>query len=479
MTPLPPPEPVDLPAPGRRARARRALHTARVTARHFRALAARRLFRRPLAPSAFAAPLRRTFEDLGATYLKFGQLVASSPGVFGDEVANEFRSCLDTGPPVPFPAVRAAVEATVGRPLAQAFRRFEETPVGRASLAVVHRAELADGRPVAVKVLRPGVDAVIATDLRLMRPLFDFLSLRVGVSEAGQLVRLLDGFREQVAEELDLRNEARAMTWYRDLLRDLDLAMIVVPEPYPGLSGARVLTMEYLDGVPIDDFAAIAALGLDPRPLMEAVVRAWILITVREGIFHGDVHAGNLFLLRDGRLGVLDWGIVGRLDAETHRFFRDVLAAALGDAAAWTAVAAQLQRAYGPALRDQLGLGEAELAEFVRGVMEPLLTRPFGEASLGTLLSAVQGKVGDVVAPTWRARVRRLREQRKLHAGVFAHGAVGSSFDRGTFLLAKQLMYFERYGKLFMADSSLLADREFVAGLLAETLPLAVGRSAS
>jgi len=479
VTPLPPPEPVVLPAPGRRARARRAVHTARVTARRFRALVARRLLRRPLAPSAFAAPLRRTFEDLGATYLKFGQLVASSPGVFGDDVANEFRSCLDTGPPVPFPAVRAAVEATIGRPLAPVFRRFEETPVGRASLAVVHRAELADGRPVAVKVLRPGVDAVIATDLHLMRPLFDFLSLRVGVSEAGQLVRLLDGFREQVAEELDLRNEARAMAWYRDLLRDLDLGMIVVPEPYPELSGARVLTMEYLDGVPIDDFAAIAALGLDPRPLMEAVVRAWILITVREGIFHGDVHAGNLFLLRDGRLGVLDWGIVGRLDAETHRFFRDVLAAALGDAAAWTAVAAQLQRAYGPALRDQLGLGEAELAEFVRGVMEPLLTRPFGEASLGTLLSAVQGKVGDVAAPTWRARVRRLREQRKLHAGVFAHGAVGSSFDRGTFLLAKQLMYFERYGKLFMADSSLLADREFVAGLLAETLPLAVGRSAS
>jgi ABC1 atypical kinase-like domain len=385
VTPLPPPEPVVLPAPGRRARARRAVHTARVTARRFRALVARRVLRRPLTPSAFAAPLRRTFEDLGATYLKFGQLVASSPGVFGDEVANEFRSCLDTGPPVPFPAVRAAVEATIGRPLAQAFRRFEETPVGRASLAVVHRAELADGRPVAVKVLRPGVDAVIATDLHLMRPLFDFLSLRVGVSEAGQLVRLLDGFREQVAEELDLRNEARAMAWYRDLLRDLDLGMIVVPEPYPELSGARVLTMEYLDGVPIDDFAAIAALGL----------------------------------------------------------------------------------------------GEAELAEFVRGVMEPLLTRPFGEASLGTLLSAVQGKVGDVAAPTWRARVRRLREQRKLHAGVFAHGAVGSSFDRGTFLLAKQLMYFERYGKLFMADSSLLADREFVAGLLAETLPLAVGRSAS
>src|SRR5206468_3072251 len=165
------------------------------------------------------------------------------------------------------------------------FTHFDEAPVGRASLAVVHRAALHDGRVVAVKVLRPEVARVVAADLRLMGPLFEFLSLRVGVPEAGQLVRLVDGFREQVAEEL----------------------------------------------------------------------------AVRDGTFHGDVHAGNMLLLRDGRLGVLDWGIVGRLDADTHRFFRRTLEAALGDETAWADIAAQLQRAYGPALREQLGLGDAEL----------------------------------------------------------------------------------------------------------------------
>ena len=261
------------------------------------------------------------------------------------------------------------------------------------------------------------------------------------------------------------------MDWFRALLAELGVREIVVPAIHPAHSGARVLTMEFLDGVPIDDLPAIGALGLDPRPLMEAVVRAWILITVREGSFHGDVHAGNLLLLRDGRLGVLDWGIVGRLDAETHRFFRRTLDAALGDESAWADVAAQLARAYGPALREQLGLGEPELAEFVRGVMEPLLTQRFGEASLGTFLSAVQGKSAPARAAgsSWRARLRRLRDQRRLHADIFAHGAVGSSFDRGTFLLGKQLMYFERYGKMFMADSSLLADRAFLGELLATT----------
>jgi predicted unusual protein kinase regulating ubiquinone biosynthesis (AarF/ABC1/UbiB family) len=470
---LPAAEPVVLPKPDRRRLGRRAFATVRVAVRHFRGLALRGLLRRPAAAGAFARPLRLTFESLGATYVKFGQLVASSPGVFGDAVANDFRSCLDTGPVVPFPAVRAAVEEAVGDTLAHAFRRFDEKPIGCASIAVVHRAELPDGRPVAVKVLRPGVEALVATDLRLMRPLFDFLALRVGVPAAGQLVRLLDGFREQVAEELDLRNEARAMEWFRALLRELGIDVIVVPATFPTHSGTRVLTMEYLDGVPIDDVASIAAFDLDPRPLMEAVVRAWIWIAVREGNFHGDVHAGNLLLLRDGRLGVLDWGIVGRLDAETHRFFRRTLEAALGEPSAWAEVAAQLQRAYGPALRDQLGLGETELAALVREVMEPLLTQPFGEASLGLLLGAVQGKLAPPGGParmrgtSWQSRLRRLREQRRLHAGIHAHGAVGSSFDRGTFLLAKQLMYFERYGKMFMADSSLLADRGFLRGLLA------------
>ncbi len=472
--PLPPPEPIGLPDPERRRLRRRAVETMRVLVREFRGLAIRRLLRRPLPADAAAGPLRRTFETLGATYVKFGQLVASAPGVFGDAAANEFRSCLDTGPVVPFPAVRATVEATIEQPLERAFRRFEEAPIGRASIAVVHRAELADGRTVAVKVLRPGVEGVVATDLRLMRPLFDFVSLRIGVAEAGQFVRLLDGFREQVAEELDLRNEARAMTWFRELFAALGVESIVVPATFPRLSGPRVLTMDYLDGVPIDDLAGIATLGLDPRALVEAVVRIWMMIAVREGCFHGDVHAGNLLLLRDGRLGVLDWGIVGRLDADTHRFFRRTLEAALGDETAWAEIAVILQRAYGPAVREQLGLGEAELAEFVRTVMEPLLTRPFGEASLATLLGAIQGRLPDeqrTRARSWRARLRKLREQRRLHAGVFAHGAVGSSFDRGTFLLAKQLMYFERYGKLFMADSSLLADRDFMSGVLGSNGP--------
>jgi predicted unusual protein kinase regulating ubiquinone biosynthesis (AarF/ABC1/UbiB family) len=445
----------------------------RVTARHFRRLATRRLLRRPVPEHAFARPLRLTFEELGATFLKFGQLVASSPGLFGDLVSNEFRSCLDTGPAVPFEQVRAAVETTLGGRLEDTYTSFEETPIGRASIAVVHRATLHDGRVAAVKVLRPGIETAVATDLGLMEPLLDFLSRQIGVAEAGQLVRLLDGFRQQVAEELDLRNEARAMAHYRELLARMDLPLVTVPEPYPAFSGQRVLAMEFLDGIPIDDLGRIAELGVDPRPLVEQTVRGWFMTAIRWGVFHGDVHAGNLMLLRDGRIAAIDWGIVGQLDADTHRFFRRTIEAALGDESAWDEVGARLVEVYGPAIREGLGLDQAGIARFVRGIMEPMLTRPFGEVSLATFLAAVQGQVAQaqgtaVQSRSWLGRLRRLRDQRRLHRGVAEHGAIGSDFDRATFLLGKQLMYFERYGKMFLSDVSLLSDRDFFVRLLAE-----------
>src|SRR6185295_1377202 len=130
------------------------------------------------------------------------------------------------------------------------------------------------------------------------------------------------------------------------------LPQVVIPEPFPALSGPRMLTMEYLDGVPIDDVARIAELGADPRPLIEQLVRGWFITALRDGTFHADVHAGNLLLLRDGRVGVVDWGIVGRLDARTHRFLRRTIEGALGDETAWDDIAADLLAAYGPALRD-------------------------------------------------------------------------------------------------------------------------------
>jgi len=467
--------PRHLPTPSRAALARRSAEIARSVARRFAPVAlrqARELRGGILPTTAVARPLRLMVEDLGGTFMKFGQMVASSPGLFGDEVADEFRSCLDTGPPVPFAEVRQRVEDDLGLSLEEAFGEFERQPIGRASIAVVHRARLHDGRQVAVKVLRPGIERLVATDLDLMQPLFDILSRQTGDQMAGSILQLLDGLRQQLGEELDLRNEARALSHFRRLGEEIDLPLVVVPEPYPELSGPNVLTMEYLRGIPIDDLAKVAELGYDPAPLIEQVVRGFFVTAVRWGAFHGDIHAGNMLLLDDGRIGIIDWGIVGRLDHETHMFLLRLLDGVLGDESAWPDITAHLTKTYGRAIQEGLGLSDEELTAFIRSLIEPTLTRPFGEVSLAALFQAPQAQAARGLGiqaheRSLRSVLVRLRAQRRMRRLADESGGLMSDFDRGTFLLGKQLMYFERYGKMFLSDVPIMNDREFFVSLLA------------
>jgi len=426
-----------------------------------------------LPPAVLARPMRLAFEDAGGTFIKFGQILASSPGLFGEEISDEFRSCLDTGPEVPFAEVRRRVEDDLGFSLQDAYKDFDPVPIGRASIAVVHRATLHDGRQVAVKVLRPGVDELVATDLDIMEPIFELLVRQTGAQLAGAIFQQLDGFRLQIGEEMDLRNEARALSHFRQLVADSSFDLIAVPEPFPELSGPNVLTMEYLDGVPIDDFAAAADMGIDPAPLIDQLIRGFFLMTVKHRMFHGDVHAGNLLLCRDGRIGVIDWGIVGRLDAETHWFLCRMLAAVLGDDAAWDDITSHLITTYGPAVGEAMGMDDVQLAAFMRAMIEPILLKPFGEVSFAEMMTATQVQVAEAHGVEFQKRsipatFKRIRLQRKIHRMATETGGLMSDFDRGQFLLGKQLMYFERYGKLFLAEVPILSDRAFIASLLAE-----------
>jgi predicted unusual protein kinase regulating ubiquinone biosynthesis (AarF/ABC1/UbiB family) len=464
-----------LPDPTRRALLRRSRTIAKVVAVHFTPTVLRqvRTIRQGALPAAqLARPLRKSFQDLGGTFMKFGQIIASSPGMFGDEVADEFRACLDSGPPVPFADIRQRVEEDLGLSLSDAFMDFETEPIGTASIAVVHRARLLDGRVVAVKVLRPDVEHIVATDLDLMQPLLEILVRQTGDQMAGNVLQVLDGFRVQIGEEMDLRNEARSMVHFRRLQNEFDLKLMAVPEPYVDLSGRNVLTMEFFDGVPIDDLAKVAELGHDPTPLVQEVMRAFFLTTVRWGAFHGDVHAGNMMLLRDGRIGVIDWGIVGRLDPSTHRFFISLLSAAMGNEAAWPVVTGHITDVYGPAIGEAVGLSGDDLTAFFRSILEPALNRPFGEISLAGIMQTIQlqmAKAQGVEAHqrSVRAIVRRLRTQRRVRRMADQSGGLMSDFDRGTFLLAKQLMYFERYGHMFVSEVPILNDRAFITQLLA------------
>ncbi|MCC7077907.1 MAG: AarF/ABC1/UbiB kinase family protein [Acidimicrobiia bacterium] len=462
-----PPFRLRMPPPGSTFVRRRALDTAGAALRHFSRVAVTRGDRR----AATYRALRLLFEDLGATYVKFGQLLGSAPGVFGDALSAEFRTCLDSGPPIEPGDVIRIVENALGAPLHEIFAEFDAKPIAAASIAVVHRACLHDGTRVAVKVLRPDVEKTVTADLDIMVPVVEFLSLQVGMDIAGPLGEALEVLRDQIAEELDLRNEARTLAHFNALLAEIDIPNLRIPRPYPEYSGRAVLTMEFLDGFPIDDLDEIMRRGLDPKPLVEALLRSWFLTTLRDGLFHGDVHAGNLLLLEGGEIGIVDWGILGRLDPDTLLFFRSLVRAALGDEDAWEHVVAGLSRAFGTTLQEAMGLTDVEVGEFMRAHLEPILTHPFGEVSLSTLLLG-PGEVHEPAAGTmpgeasWRKTLVRWRYNRRYRRAGLRPVDGLDEFDKGVFLLAKQLLYFERYGKMFLSDVSLLEDADFYRAVL-------------
>ncbi|MGH7961558.1 MAG: ABC1 kinase family protein, partial [Candidatus Binatia bacterium] len=257
--------PTDLLIPNSGKVTYRAIQTASVLAYHFVPL----LTRHTVRPDEFARAFRTAFAALGASYVKLGQLFASSPSLFGEELAAACRALLDTGPAVPIEVVRNSVESELGRPLADMFAEFEPEPIGSASLAVVHRATTHDGRKVAVKLLRPGIEETVAADVVLMKPVLELIVAFVGSEVAGPLAQFVRAFREQVSEELDLRREAQTMLRHRALLTQSDTPLLVIPEPYLDLCSRWVLSMEFLDGVPVDDLSRVFALGVDPRPLVE------------------------------------------------------------------------------------------------------------------------------------------------------------------------------------------------------------------
>ena len=476
--------PVDLSDPGRLQRARRAALLVRSTTQHLSPLAVKKALGREVTQLQFARGLRRVCEDLGATFLKYGQVIASSPTLFGNEMSDEFRSCLDTGPMVPFDVVHASITSSLGRPVDEVFAEIDPVPLGRASLAVVHKAVTKDGRTVAVKVLRPSIERVIATDLALMQPLFDFLGRQLGPEMAGPLGEVLDGLRKQLSHELDLRNEALVMDYFRTLPSRAEVPLIIVPEPYHDLSSARVLTMEFLDGVPVDDLSRIEEMGVDPKPVVEQAVKAWFMTAIRGGIFHGDVHAGNILLLRDGRIAMIDWGIVGRLDNDLHTMFRQLIAFALGDESAWDDVATFFVELYGPLARQQLGIDEQVLISMFKEQAQSVLTQPFGQVSLADLLMLPQKEIararreeaaraGEDASNSAKGRIGRYREFRKRRDA--SNGMDVPSLDHGMILLGKQLAYFERYGKMYLSDVPLLNDPDFFTSLLTQPSLLTPG----
>ena len=291
--------------------------------------------------------LRIVFERLGPTYIKLGQILSAGEGVFPEELVGEFRLCRDQVPAESFETVRRTVEADLERPLEAVFSSFEEVPIAAASIAQVHAARLVSGEDVVVKVQRPEIDRQVRRDLAVMAWLAPLLVGRIPVAALANPPALVDLFSETIGEELDFRLEAENMLDVARVLARTAPAgtkrALVVPRPHPILVTRRVLVMERLHGYAWGDAETMRAAGIDSAQVLMAALIAFLEGLVLFGVFHGDLHAGNLLVCPDGRVALLDFGITGRLDDQGRRgLLRLVMSTATNDVRSQVAAMCEL-----------------------------------------------------------------------------------------------------------------------------------------
>lgn len=383
---------------------------------------------RPPAP----ALLRETFERLGTTYIKLGQFIASTPSLFPPEYVEEFQQCLDRTTPVPFAQIRQILQEEYGRSPDEIFAHISEAPLASASIAQVHEARLPDGQIVVLKVQKPGVQDIILTDMHFLVLASHLLEWFIPDIERTSLSAMLEDLQKTMTEECDFLHEARNIRDFRAFLARGGIAHATAPAVFDDLSTRRVLVMERLYGVPLTDLEAIRSRTPDPAATLIQALNVWFVSLVACDFFHADLHAGNLLVLDDGRIGFIDFGIVGRIDP-----------------AIWAGlegfVAGLQSRDAGAIARSLMRIGatdgtvdEAALARDLERVFDTMRTLESRAFQLGSIDEA---------------EIQRL---------VLAISRVGQDhglrFPREFMLLIKQLLYFDRYVRILAPGLNMLDD---------------------
>jgi ubiquinone biosynthesis protein len=260
--------------------------------------------------------LRLAFEELGPTFVKLGQLLSTRPDLLPEAFIDEFTQLQDNVQPLSFDIVRTIIERELKRPLDEAYSEFDPSPIGAASIGQVHTATLKTGERVVVKVQRPEIEKIIDTDVSLLAFLAGLLERYVPETRVISPKTIVNEFFRTLSFELDFVVEANNMSKMAENMAAMP--EIVIPKVYRALSTDRILTLERLEGIRVNDLKALEAAGIDRKLVVEAGARAFFKSVMIDGLFHGDLHGGNLFILPGNRLGIIDFGIVGRLSQKSR-----------------------------------------------------------------------------------------------------------------------------------------------------------------
>jgi aarF domain-containing kinase len=381
-----------------------------------------------------ANEVRVLFEALGTTYIKFGQFIASSPSIFPKEYVEEFEQLLDQTKPIAFRTIKKIIAEDLKQPLSRVFRHIDQQPLASASIAQVHAATLVTGENVVVKVQKPGVQAIIAADLNTVYVLVRLLEFMLPNTDRDALAGIVSEMYQAMIDECDFTKEAQHIKAFRSFIETSNIKTVVAPKVYEKASGLRILTMERFYGCSLTDKDANNKSQGDPSTALFEALNVWFASLINCEVFHADLHSGNMMLFEDGRVGFIDFGMVGRVSPET-----------------WQAIFSLFK-----------GLSDQDYALVAHSMLAVGMTRKsIDERQLSLDIEKVFLSMNNLdgedlmandglnVTPEVNDVINTLGEVARNH---------GIRFPRSFTLLLKQFLYFDRYIQILDPDANLFDD---------------------